>query len=150
MYLKLSLRYCFLTASRYRLHASVQKSIYQHSRPYAVSLLTPTMNQISSPWVKRAGVRADEDLNKYGLDNSQRRRTEHSVWNRSGSTPSLAGIIMCDHMVPSFIQNFHSRNLLAEDILLPSCELLWLMYYMLTSCHVFCCVARNSTLFLKS
>jgi hypothetical protein len=104
------------------------------------------MNQISSPCVKTTGIRADEDLNKYGLDNSQR-RTEHSIWNRSGSTPSLAGFIMSDRMVPSCIQIFHSRSLLAEDILSPSDVLLWLMYYTLTSYRVFCCVARNRTVF---
>jgi len=38
-----------LTASRYRLHVYVQKSIYQHSRPYALSLLSAAVNQISSP-----------------------------------------------------------------------------------------------------
>jgi len=105
------------------------------------------MKQISSPCGKTTGVRADEDLNKYGLYNSQRRRTEHSIWNRKGSTPSLAGFIKSDCMVASWIQNFHSRSLLAEDILLPFGELFWLMYYMLTSCHMFCCVTRNSTLF---
>lgn len=79
MQLKLSLRYCFVTASRYILHVSVQKSTYQHSRSYAVSLLSPTMNQTSNPCGKTTGIRAEKDLNKYGLNNSQWRRTEHNI-----------------------------------------------------------------------
>jgi hypothetical protein len=105
------------------------------------------MNKISSPCGETPGVRADEGLNKYGLDNSQRSRTEHSIRNRRGSTSSLAGFIKSDRLVPSCIQNFHSKSLLTEVILLPFKYTVMInVLYVEMSCMLLCNTQQHTFL----